>query len=52
MPLKPLNITEIGRNAFANTYLTSATIPRSGASYFSDPQWANYPARFYRFYMP
>jgi hypothetical protein len=24
----------------------------SGSSYFSDPQWTNYPSRFYRFSMP
>jgi hypothetical protein len=23
-----------------------------GSSYFSDPQWTNYPARFYRFRSP
>jgi hypothetical protein len=23
-----------------------------GSSYFSDPQWTNYPARFYRLSMP
>ena len=24
----------------------------SGSSYFSDPQWTNYPARFYRLRSP
>ena len=24
----------------------------TGSSYFSDPQWTNYPTRFYRFQMP
>ena len=27
-------------------------IGTNGTSYFSDPQWANYPARFYRFRSP
>ena len=24
----------------------------NGASYFCDPEWTNYPGRFYRFIMP
>jgi hypothetical protein len=24
----------------------------SGSAYFSDPQWTNYPARFYRIRLP
>ena len=27
-------------------------IGTNGTSYFSDPQWTNYPARFYRFRSP
>ena len=30
----------------------ATNILTSGLSYFSDPQWTNYPSRFYRLSMP
>jgi hypothetical protein len=46
-------------NDFANpvwqpvqTNTLNTFIGTNGTSYFSDPQWANYPARFYRFRSP
>ena len=38
--------TPIGTKTL-NTYIDT-----NGTSYFSDPQWTNYPARFYRLQMP
>ena len=31
---------------------TNTFIGTNGSSYFSDPQWTNYPARFYRIRSP
>jgi hypothetical protein len=35
-----------------HTNTLNAFIGTNGMSYFSDPQWTNYPARFYRFRSP
>ena len=32
--------------------VSTNTLSESGTSFFSDPQWTNYPARFYRFRSP
>ncbi len=32
--------------------VSTNTLDGSGTSYFSDPQWTNYPARYYRFRSP
>lgn len=49
-------VTGIASGAFSNdTAVTIATIPNtltSGAAYFSDPQWTNYPTRFYQLALP
>ena len=52
-------ITNIPIAVEACTNLTSGNwtalqtyTPTNGAIYFSDPQWTNYPARFYRLRSP
>jgi len=36
----------------ASTNMLDRIIGTNGTSYFSDPQWTNYPGRFYRFHFP
>jgi hypothetical protein len=35
-----------------STNALNTFIGTNGSSYFSDPQWTNYPAAFYRFRSP
>ena len=35
-----------------NWYAVSTNVLTGGSSYFSDPQWTNYPGRFYRIRSP
>ena len=46
-------VVEASPNLANPAWIPLATnTPINGSAYFSDPQWANYPARFYRLRWP
>jgi hypothetical protein len=49
----PVVVVEAGTNLASEMWFSVSTNMLSdGTSYFSDPQWTNYPVRFYRLAMP
>jgi hypothetical protein len=49
----PVVVVEASTNLAGEMWLSVSTNMLSdGTSYFSDPQWTNYPVRFYRLSMP
>jgi len=46
-------VVETSTNPSGKTWIPLQTnILTSGSTYFSDPEWTNYPSRFYRLQSP